>query len=633
MCGIAGFCNETLDRKDTITKMTNRMKHRGPDASGYWLDAQSGWTLGHRRLSILDLSENGSQPMISASRRFVICFNGEIYNVEDLRNKLIRNGYIHNFRGTSDTEVLLEAIETYGVEATITECKGMFAIALYDRAKKIFYLLRDRVGEKPVYYGYINNGKNKPYFAFASEPALFAEISDFNKKINRDALAQYMLYSYIPAPLSIYEGIYKLGPGQILTLRAPFEKPEIHSYWSMKDVAIKGEKEQFEGSETEAAEHLENLLKNAIRQQMVADVPLGAFLSGGIDSTLIVALMQNLSHDPIQTFTIGFDDPKYNEAEFARNISNHLGTNHTELILTENEMKKAIPQMAYFFSEPFGDASMIPTYFVSKLARNKVTVSLSGDAGDELFCGYDGYWKCESFWKKSSRIPYFFRNQAANIVDNLPLKKKSNFVKISGCLHSQNICQLRDTVFNRKSYFAEHIVIGGNVNRLTTIHSHLQNNFSAMGLQDMLKYHPDDILVKVDRAGMAVSLENRIPMLDKEVVEFSWSLPVQYKYENGISKKILRNILYNYVPKELIDRPKQGFSVPLERWLMTGATHKWANELIQTSELVRDLYFDKNAVEMVWKQFVHSQSDTKTLWNILMAEQWYRSIRSSVSAQ
>ena len=632
MCGIAGFCNETLDRKNTITKMTNRMIHRGPDAGGYWLDAQSGWTLGHRRLAILDLSENGSQPMFSASRRFVICFNGEIYNVENLRNKLIKDGHIHNFRGTSDTEVLLEAIETYGVEATITECKGMFAIALYDRAEKIFYLLRDRVGEKPVYYGYINNGKNKPYFAFASEPALFAEISDFNKKIDRDALAQYMLYSYIPAPLSIYEGIYKLGPGQILTLRAPFEKPEIHSYWSMKDVAIKGEKEQFEGSETEAAEYLESLLKNAIRQQMVADVPLGAFLSGGIDSTLIVSLMQNLSHDPIQTFTIGFDDPKYNEAKFARNISNHLGTNHTELILTENEMKKAIPQMAYFFSEPFGDASMIPTYFVSKLARNKVTVSLSGDAGDELFCGYDGYWKCDSFWKKSSKIPYFIKNQVADLIDNLPLKKKSIFVKIAGCLHSQNICQLRDVVFDRKSYFAEHIVIGGNVNPLTTIHSHLQNNFSDMGLQDMLKYHPDDILVKVDRAGMAVSLENRIPMLDKEVVEFSWSLPVQYKYENGISKKILRNILYNYVPKELIDRPKQGFSVPLERWLMTGATHKWADELIQTSQLVRDLYLDKNAVEMVWKQFVHFQSDTKTLWNILMAEQWYRSIRSSVSA-
>lgn len=346
MCGIAGFFNRNIDREKTILAMTGRMIHRGPDTSGCWIDKYSGWTFGHRRLSIMDLSENGAQPMISASGRLVICFNGEIYNSEHLRQKLLKDNYVKAFRGTSDTEVMVEAAEAYGIEKAIRECKGMFAIALYDRYEKCFKLLRDRAGEKPVYYGFINDGKSEPYFAFASDPAVFTEIPGFNRKINRDALAQFMLYNYVPSPLSIYEGIYKLNPGQILTLQEPFKEPEIHYYWSMKEAALNGEKNRFNGTEEEATKQLEILLRNAIREQLIADVPLGAFLSGGIDSSLVVSLMQCLSNKPIQTFTIGFDDPKYNEALFAKEISAHLGTDHTELILSEKEMKEAIPQMA-----------------------------------------------------------------------------------------------------------------------------------------------------------------------------------------------------------------------------------------------------------------------------------------------
>ena len=626
MCGIAGFYNNKINRAEVIKKMTDRMVHRGPDAQGHWLDEQSGWTLGHRRLSILDLSESGAQPMVSHSGRFVISYNGEIYNVKELKNKLINDVAISNtsvsFRGTSDTEVLLEGIERYGIKETLKICKGMFAIAVYDREKKTLQLSRDRVGEKPLYYGRVQAEGGESFFAFASDIALFKEIPGFRNEMNMDALSYYMLHSYIPAPMSIYQGINKLMPGTILTLRNPDSEPEIEQYWSMVDAAKFGQNNLFTGSEEEATQELERLLRSSISDQMIADVPLGAFLSGGIDSATIVSLMQDVSDQKIKTFTIGFDNPKYNEADYARDISNHLGTDHTEMIISEKEMQEAIPQMGYYFSEPFGDASMIPTYFVSKIARQKVTVSLSGDAGDELFCGYEGYWKCDGFWNKINKIPMGLRYAGAAVLSPFDNISNPKLHRIIGTLQAQNICQLKDVIFDRKHVGLEKVVTGSDLkNQLPSI---LSDKVSDMELYDMLFYHPDDILVKVDRAGMAVSLENRVPMLDRDVIEFAWRIPTQYKYSDGVSKRVLRNILYKYVPQEMMERPKQGFAVPLEKWLKEGQTREWAQELIDNSQLIRAGILDDKIVRYSWDHMAENPGYTKLVWNMLMAEQWYR---------
>ncbi|MDD3368249.1 MAG: asparagine synthase (glutamine-hydrolyzing) [Lachnospiraceae bacterium] len=619
MCGIAGFCNNTIDRVAVISAMNARMLHRGPDAGDYWLDENSGWTFGHRRLSIVDLTETGAQPMHSASGRFVICYNGEIYNASEVRDKLLAEGHVTAFRGTSDTEILLEAFEAYGVKKAISMCKGMFAIALYDKQEKTLSLLRDRVGEKPLYYGFVNG-----YFAFASDPALFRELPGFTGEINRDALAQFMRYCYIPAPLSIYEGIYKVKPGEILTMKVPFQEYVTESYWSMEEAALEGERNPFTGSEEEAREELERLLTDSIRGQMIADVPFGAFLSGGIDSPLIVSLMQKISKEPVKTFTIGFDDPKYNEAQFAKEIAEHLGTDHTELYLSEKELIEAIPKMPYYFAEPFGDSSMIPTYFVSKLARSKVTVSLSGDAGDELFCGYSNYWKSEALWQKLSRVPKSLRNVAGNVAGYLPCKINNTVFRGSECLKAVDIAQLQEAVCNRQSDYVNHLVPDVALPELSKYHAILSDVYTEMQLRDMLDYHPDDILVKVDRAGMAVSLENRVPMLDRDVVEFAWRIPSAYKYRDGISKKILKDILYQYVPKTMLDRPKKGFSVPLKKWLSEGETSIWASDLLEHSKLAEDGYLDQKVILKLWNHFHKTKENDRLLWNILMAEQWYQ---------
>lgn len=623
MCGISGFYNEKIDRVSAINRMNQMMIHRGPDASGYWIDENSGWSFGHRRLAIVDLSENGAQPMMSASERFVITYNGEIYNASFIKEKLKKDGYRIAYSGSSDTEVLLEAIEKYGIDETLSMCKGMFAFALYDRKKRELFLARDRVGEKPLYYGWVSNS-DKPYFAFASDISLFKQLPEFYNEIDRNALAEYMLYSYIPAPMTVYKEIYKLMPGCVLRLKTPFGDPEIYSYWSMEECARNGEEFPFDGNEQDATNKLELLMSEAISEQMVADVPIGAFLSGGIDSATIVALMQKMSMVPIKTFTIGFDDPKYNESNYANDISDVLGTDHTNLIISEKEMESVIPEMARYFTEPFGDSSMIPTYFVSKLAREKVTVSLSGDAGDELFCGYDGYWKCNSFFENTKHIPSGFKRPLTFGGGLLAGKSSSTLYKGMRCLQANNVCQLKDVVFSRKDFGSEHIVIGGEPKPLLLIKSLLKDNLSSMQLYDMLSYHPDDILVKVDRAGMAVSLENRIPMLDRDVVEFAWKIPSRYKYRDGVSKIVLRNILYKYVPKEMMERPKQGFCLPLEKWLTEGKTHEWAEELMCGNTLVRDGIIDKTMTEFCWNRFKKNQKNTKLIWNILMAEQWYR---------
>lgn len=416
MCGIAGFCNNAENWKENIERMNQRMVHRGPDAGGIWANDDKSVVFGHRRLSIIDLSEKGAQPMHSASGRYVCVFNGEIYNYRTIRDRLLAEKKVTAFRGGSDTEVLLAAFEAYGVRKTLALCKGMFAIALYDQETKRITLMRDRVGEKPLYYGFVNGS-----FVFASDIGSIRVLDGFQNEIDTAVLQIYFIHGYIPAPYSVYKDIYKLDAGCILELDAPYKSPKISSYWSVRDVAKYGEAHPFQGTREEAADELERLLKAAIKEQMVADVPVGAFLSAGIDSSTIVALMQAQSDLKVRTFTIGMDDPKYNEATYAKEIAKHLGTEHTELYITSEDARAVIPRLAQIFGEPFADSSQIPTYLVSKMTREHVTVSLSGDAGDELFCGYVTYSSIERIWGKMKSYPYAVRKMASSLLVNCPL--------------------------------------------------------------------------------------------------------------------------------------------------------------------------------------------------------------------
>jgi len=625
MCGIAGFFNKEIDNQATIKSMTDRMIHRGPDAEGFWFDENSGLVLGHRRLSILDLSENGAQPMVSASGRFVIAYNGEVYNADKIKADVLAAAPELVFKGTSDTEVILEAFEQFGIDETLARMKGMFAVALYDRQEKTLYLMRDRAGEKPLYYGFIDG-----HFVFGSEIAVLEKYPQFNEKvhISKKALAEYMRYGFIPAPLSIYEEIQKLLPGMVLRLKAPYNEPEIHSYWSMAEVTVRGMEHPFRGTFEEACEKLEDLLTDAVKSQMISDVPLGAFISGGIDSPLIVSLMQKLSEAPVKTFTIGFDEKKYDEAEYAKEIARHLGTNHTELYVTEQDLLDVIPNLAKIYSEPFADSSQIPTVLVSRLARSKVTVALSGDAGDELFCGYNTYDKIYRLGKNLERIPYGMRKTAGNAISALPYGKSERGFRTAKSLLAKDMYELHEAVCYHTSFLGEHCVKASSGSEYG-FYAHsaapkLTDDRAVMLLKDMRTYHPDDILVKVDRAGMSVSLENRVPMLDRDVMEFAWTLPMEYKFADGVSKRILKEILYRYVPKRMLDRPKKGFSVPLARWLSEGKTHDWAKEMIIKSQLVEDGFFNKKAVNALWQQFQKGKSDAQMIWQILMAEQWYQ---------
>lgn len=616
MCGFAGVCHSRENYIEEITGMCDAIVHRGPDHFGYWRDEQTGLVFGHRRLSIFDLSENGSQPMFSHNKRYVMVYNGEIYNAPDYKKQLTESGKVTEFHSTSDTEILLEAFSHDGIDA-IQKMKGMFAIALYDREEQMLYLLRDRVGEKPLYYGRVNGR-----FVFASDLASVKQVDDFDAKIDRDALALYFRLGYIPAPLTIYKDIYKLQPGCILRLKAPFtDEPVITRYWDMEKEALAGEKDLFKGSFEEASEELERLLLESLRGQMLSDVPLGAYLSGGIDSPLIVSLMQKLSPNPVKTFTIGFEDPKFNEAQYAKDIAKHLGTDHTELYVTEKELQEVIPKIPHIFTEPFADNSLIPTYLVSKLARSKVTVSLSGDAGDELFCGYNTYYKCENLWNKVNKVPLGLRKAGAAALT--PLQKQGSFYRISECLKAANAVQFQEAVCNRMDYYADHIVNGGDL-PLNNEVSVLKDCKSSMLYKDICGYHPEDILVKVDRTGMEVSLENRVPMLDYDIIRFAFRLPIEYKYHNGVSKRILKDILYRYVPKEMLDRPKKGFSVPIKDWLQNGPVSDMARELLKDSHLVSDGYLSREAFTKVMREFEKDGSHSKLVWKLFVAEQWYR---------
>lgn len=634
MCGIVGFANYQYDHKINIEKMKNRMLHRGPDSEGSFFSEDGNLAFGHRRLSIVDISDTGAQPMRSHDGRYVCVFNGEIYNHRTLKEELINNPSLNitesDFNGTSDTEVMLEMFSAYGIEESLLKMKGMFGIALYDTKDKTLYLMRDRIGEKPLYYGRVGEA-----FVFASDLGSISVLDGFNNDINTDILDVYFINGYIPAPYTIYRGINKLLPGSLLKIKAPFTSDchvEVKTYWDLKEVAYKGQTNKFKGSFNDAVDELDRLMKDSIRDQMVADVPVGAFLSAGIDSSATVAVMQSLNPNKVRSFTIGMEDPKYNEAVYAKEIANHLGTEHTELYITEDDAKAVIPKIGYMFGEPFADSSQIPTYLVSKMTREHVTVSLSGDGGDELFCGYTSYASVDRIWNKMRKVPYIVRKPASKLALTLPMVKKNQVLTIKSTLLA---AKGPEDLYNRSRECDPGI---GRIS-LSKVRAKCNNdlfepdylgeiNHDIM-LMDMMMYHPDDILVKVDRTAMAVSLETRVPMLDKDVVEFAWSLPIEYLREDGDNagvvrgKYVLRELLYRYVPKEMMERPKKGFSIPIDQWLKNDPKlHAWAEELLVPQRIRSQGYLNAEVVTAMWKDLNDKDIWRPQIWFVLMFQQW-----------
>lgn len=633
MCGIAGFCNRGKDWQVNIERMNEQMYHRGPDASGIWASEDASVVLGHRRLSIVDLTPSGAQPMESHNGRYVMSYNGEIYNYRMLREKLLSEKRTDAFRGTSDTEVLLEAIASYGLEETLKMAKGMFAIAVYDKEEHVLSLARDRVGEKPLYYGFVNGRK----FVFASDLNSITALEGFDNKINTGVLENYFRYGYIAAPDSVYEDIWKLQPGNILEIRQPFEQFEIKTYWSMQEAALRGQRQPFTGTAGEAAQELTRLLKESVRGQMVADVPVGAFLSAGIDSSTVVSLMQSLSTQKVRSFTIGMWDKKFNEAETAKEIAAHLGTEHTELYITEADAQSVIPKLSRMFGEPFADSSQIPTYLVSKMTREHVTVSLSGDGGDELFGGYGTYASVNRIWNKTKKVPYALRKPVSAVTGVITKNRYGAAATKARLLGAKSIedMYLRSGIGEGFQIVRKSAVSGdgreGREACTTVMDTYpsglLEEPRHNLMLMDLLMYHPDDILNKVDRTAMAVSLETRVPMLDRDVVEFAWTLPFSYKVscddeKNSVTKKILRDILYEYVPKELVERPKTGFAIPLHRWMKEPKLREWAESLIDESTLNRQGILNTKIVRRLWEDYITHDIWRVQIWYILMFQEW-----------
>jgi asparagine synthase (glutamine-hydrolysing) len=654
MCGLVGFLGGVAgaDGDEALLRgMADALFHRGPDDSGVWCDTVQRIGLGHRRLAIVDLSPAGHQPMVSASRRFEIAFNGEIYNHLDLRRELERlphpnplpkgEGINANWRGHSDTETLLAAIEVWGVEATLKKAIGMFAIALWDRQTNTLTLARDRMGEKPLYYGWQGNGAER-VFLFGSELKALKAHPAFVAEIDRGALCLLLRHNYIPAPYSIYQDIAKLEPGCLLTVSLAQPEPIIWKYWDAIEVARSGVAQPFDGTPEQAVDALEVLVKDAVRQQMMADVPLGAFLSGGIDSSAVVALMQAQSSRPVKTFTIGFNETGFNEAVHAKAVAQHLGTEHTELYVSPQQAMDVIPRLPSLYCEPFADSSQIPTFLVSQLAKQHVTVSLSGDAGDELFCGYNRYQLTSSVWKKISWLPTPVRTLAANGLTSVApatwdgaarwIPGAGRYIALGDKLHkgasvlaSRTIDELYLGMVSHLQNPAEWVVNGQEPpTHLTGLHPDLDGlgDVERMMALDAISYLPDDILAKVDRAGMGVSLEGRVPFLDHRIVEFAWRLPLDYKLRDGQTKWPLRQVLYRHVPRELIDRPKMGFGVPLHDWLR-GPLREWAESLLNESRLQREGYFHPAPIQKMWVEHLSGRRNWMAqLWNVLMFQAW-----------
>ncbi len=627
MCGLAGFISiESSNLKDSLIRMINTLAHRGPDDQDIWL--QAGVGLAHRRLSILDLSPDGRQPMLSPSGRYVIVYNGEVYNFQEIRSQLSGIAW----RGHSDTEVILAAIETWGLEAALQKFIGMFAFALWDKHTATLHLVRDRLGIKPLYYGW--SGKT---FLFGSELKALRAWPGFKESVNRNALALFLRHNYVPAPYSIYDNIYKLPQGHLISITTDDTNPQPKAYWSAQNVIETAT--TFNGSSEEAVEELELLLKDAIRLRMIADVPLGAFLSGGIDSSIVVALMQSMSSNPVRTFSIGFNEDGYNEALHAKEVARHLQTQHTEYYVTANEAMEVIPKLSTIYDEPFAASSQIPMYLVSQLAKQDVTVALSGDGGDELFAGYNRYIWANDIWNKSRRTPRYLRQTIAAIIKSLPPHAWDRFFKLFAFKHSlptdkvykvANILGSKtdnDVYRNLVSHWddVQSVVLGvqeDNLNNYLNADS-LPNFTERMMFIDLMTYLPDEVLAKVDRATMATGLEARVPLLDHRVVEFAWRLPLSLKLKDGQAKYLLRQILYRYVPKQLIERPKMGFSVPIETWLR-GSLRDWAEDLLNPQRLKAEGFFNESIIQKKWIEHVSGKRNWHNqLWGVLMFQAWH----------
>jgi asparagine synthase (glutamine-hydrolysing) len=647
MCGIAGMMNIARDRSESeltslVVGMTNTLHHRGPDDGDSWVDARAGIALGHRRLSILDLSAEGRQPTACACGRYVVVFNGEIYNFRELRAELEVAGDV--FRGHSDTEVMISYICRYGVVEATRRFNGMFAFAVWDREERRLHLVRDRIGEKPLYYGWM--GKT---LLFGSELKALRSHPDFTPTIDRNALALFLRHNYVPSPYSIYSGVHKLQPGTILSIssRGAAQYHAVSAqYWSMKKVAERGVAEPFVGTMSEAIRQVDGLLRDAVKLRMEADVPLGAFLSGGIDSSTIVALMQAQSMQPIQTFTIGFYETEYNEAIHARAIAEHLGTDHHELYVTAQDALAVIPRLPDLYDEPFSDPSQIPTYLVSSLARRSVTVTLSGDAGDELFGGYDRYMLCAKIWKALRWLPLYPRRAMARLLTAVPPEGWNRLIRnpalaLSRVRHASNpgeqLHKLAEvlaipTVHELYRHLMSHwkrpadLVSGASepptVLTDTARRPRLRTLHDDMMYLDMESYLPDDILVKVDRASMAVSLEARIPLLDHRLIEFAWRLPGHMKIQKGTGKCLLRQVLHQYVPASLVERPKMGFGVPIDAWLR-GPLRDWGEAFLDERRLREEGYLNPAPIRQKW---IEHQSGARNwqyyLWDVLMFQAW-----------
>lgn len=677
MCGITGFWGGSAVDEGIAERMAARIASRGPDDTGAWIDEQAGVALAHRRLSVLDLSPAGHQPMRSRCARYTLVYNGEIYNHLELREALDRRDAAlpgmtaredchapaglamtgRGWRGHSDTETLLAGFEHWGVEATLQRAVGMFALALWDRAERRLYLARDRLGEKPLYYGWAGGA-----FVFGSELKALRAYPGFANPVSREALRQYFRFLYVPAPLSIYEGVYKLPPGCLLTLTseglergadfgsAPLsgfgggvESPgretggiSLRPYWSLKDAVATGAEARIT-DEGEALDALEGALREAVRLQSLADVPLGAFLSGGVDSSTIVALMQQQASRPVQTFTVGFEEAGFDESAHARAVARHLGTDHSELFVTAAEARAVIPRLPEMYDEPFADASQIPTHLVCRAARQQVTVALSGDAGDELFGGYNRYFWGPRIWNRVGRLPYAVRQaMAAALQFGAPstwdrLLGRAGVVRPGEKLHKlgralRGARSLDDLYWNLVSEWEDPagLVVEGSgaipnqsANTIPNLHP-----VERMMFHDAMTYLPDDILCKVDRAAMSVSLETRVPFLDHRVVELAWRLPLSMKVRGNEGKWALRQILYRHVPRELIERPKAGFALPLGQWLR-GPLREWAEELLDAGRLQREGYLRPGPIRAAWREHLSGRYDrTPRLWSVLMFQSW-----------
>ena len=667
MCGIAGLLDRHSEKLlPVIRRMVNALHHRGPDASGTWVDERNGLALGHARLSIIDLSSEGSQPMVSASGRYVLTYNGEVYNFQEIRRELVSRG--HAFRGRSDTEVLLAAFDDWGIEKSLDRFVGMFAFGLWDGAERRLTLARDRLGKKPLYFGWMGNT-----FLFGSELKALQVHPRFRGEINRDVLALYLRYGYVPAPYCIYRNLYQLMPGSVLGIPgdsgnpgsefSPFPDSE-HirfrpaRYWSARSAVERGCTQAFRISEQEAIEKLEHQLREVVRMRMVADVPLGAFLSGGVDSSTVVALMQAQSTQPVRTFTIGYHEEEFNEARHAKAVAAHLGTDHTELYVTPQDAMAVIPQMPQVYDEPFADASQIPTFLVSELTRRYIKVSLSGDGGDELFGGYTRYFNCQLLWDRLMTIPAPFRRGLASVLRSVPpsqwtaliryvtplLPKRWHLSLPGDKVHKlANLLMMAEpeTLYHRLLSLWDNptAVVLGSVEPSTPITDCAQwasvpHLIEQMMYLDTVTYLPDDLLVKVDRASMSVGLEVRTPLLDHRLAELAWRLPTSLKVRNGEGKWALRQVLYKYVPRRLIERPKMGFGVPMDSWLR-GPLREWAESLVGEQRLRDEGFFDPAPIRERWAAHLSGQRDWQySLWTVLMFQAWrdHHAVRAPVDA-